>query len=52
LVLDGNGEFLEHLGAFQDTTGIKLNIPDVPTELKLIQQEYELALLVAYTYEP
>jgi hypothetical protein len=36
LALDGNCQVLENLGGFEETISIKLNIPDVPSKLKVV----------------
>jgi hypothetical protein len=38
LALDGSGQFVEKLGVFKETVSLKLNILDVPSELKYVPQ--------------
>jgi hypothetical protein len=38
LAPEGNGQFLENFGIFQETVSVKLNIPDVPSKFKHMPQ--------------
>jgi hypothetical protein len=44
-----NWQLHVHLGVLQETLGIQLNIRDVPSEWKLMQQGQDLAVPIAYT---
>jgi hypothetical protein len=52
MILDGNWQLHVHLGVLQETLGIQLNIRDVPSEGKLMQQGQDVAVPMAYTSEP
>jgi hypothetical protein len=50
LALDGKVQNLESLGVFQERVSIKLNIPDVPSKLKLKPHGKNLAVRMPRTY--